>query len=514
MIFKNSKEEKGITLLALAIIIIILLILAGVTITGLTGENGIIKSSKEAKKETEIANEKEILERATVQAMAEDVRGVVKQENLQNKLDGETDKEKTEVSDLGDEFEVLFKESNRYYLVDKAGNIGDAIQIIEDKSPGDITKDENGNNLDGSEDSPYEIWSIEDLVVFSNMVNGSGKMIRDNKVVNVEGANNFAGKYVNLKRSLNFKSKLSYEDSQRTDFGDLNGNNDDGNLLINEMTTGSGFISIGYFEIGATAKSFKGTFNGENNSIINLYNKPLFKSIQEAKIENIKVYGIEGIENSGGVIERIEGSNKVIINNVHNFVDIYVSTGGDRAGGIVNYINLSGDVEIINCSNHGNINGYSDYGAGGIIGYITAGGKLHIVNSYNVGNINTGAGISYSGAGGLVGLIYYSTSNIEINNCYNMGNISGKAVYKGNLIGNTGAEKTTIFNCYTVNNENLETVGAGTYTGTAKIMTLEEIKSQEFINVLNGNIMDVENWNRWYLNENGEPSCEINSETT
>ena len=35
-----------------------------------------------------------------------------------------------------------------------------------------------------------------------------------------------------LKRDLNFKSKYSYINSERTDFGDINGNNDD-SLIIN-----------------------------------------------------------------------------------------------------------------------------------------------------------------------------------------------------------------------------------------------------------------------------------------
>ena len=70
---KNSKRlgiknNKGITVLALTITIIILLILAGITITALTGENGLIKNAGEAKKETEISNEKEILERATARS--------------------------------------------------------------------------------------------------------------------------------------------------------------------------------------------------------------------------------------------------------------------------------------------------------------------------------------------------------------------------------------------------------------------------------------------------------------
>ena len=65
---QKIKTNKGITILALAITIIILLILAGITITLLTGENGLIKNAGQAKQETEIANEKEILERATARS--------------------------------------------------------------------------------------------------------------------------------------------------------------------------------------------------------------------------------------------------------------------------------------------------------------------------------------------------------------------------------------------------------------------------------------------------------------
>ena len=62
------KTSKGITVLALTITIIILLILSGITIVGITGENGLIQNAGKAKQETEIANEKEILERATARS--------------------------------------------------------------------------------------------------------------------------------------------------------------------------------------------------------------------------------------------------------------------------------------------------------------------------------------------------------------------------------------------------------------------------------------------------------------
>ena len=68
-------KKKGITLIALVITILILLILAGITITAITGENGLLNSALKAKEETEIENEKEIISRATAQVIAEDPRG-------------------------------------------------------------------------------------------------------------------------------------------------------------------------------------------------------------------------------------------------------------------------------------------------------------------------------------------------------------------------------------------------------------------------------------------------------
>ena len=56
---KRSKEEKGITLIALAVTIIVMLILAGITITTLIGEGGIINQAKKTRESSEIGKEKE-----------------------------------------------------------------------------------------------------------------------------------------------------------------------------------------------------------------------------------------------------------------------------------------------------------------------------------------------------------------------------------------------------------------------------------------------------------------------
>lgn len=60
--------EKGITLVALVVTIIILLVLAGITVASLTGDNGLIGKSGEAKKQTEISEALEQLEIAVTQS--------------------------------------------------------------------------------------------------------------------------------------------------------------------------------------------------------------------------------------------------------------------------------------------------------------------------------------------------------------------------------------------------------------------------------------------------------------
>ena len=101
------KQEEGITLLVLAITIIVLLILAGITISAITGDNGIIRNAGQAKEEMEIANEKEILEKAIVQAMGNNKYGNIVEEELQSELDKETGEGKTEATNAGDEYVVL-----------------------------------------------------------------------------------------------------------------------------------------------------------------------------------------------------------------------------------------------------------------------------------------------------------------------------------------------------------------------------------------------------------------------
>lgn len=60
-------KNRGITLITLAITIVVLLILSGVTIETLTGDNGILSKTNEAKIATELTGIKEELELLQIQ---------------------------------------------------------------------------------------------------------------------------------------------------------------------------------------------------------------------------------------------------------------------------------------------------------------------------------------------------------------------------------------------------------------------------------------------------------------
>ena len=119
----QQNKTKGITLIALIVTIIVLLILAGISIATLTGDNGVLKSTVSAKEKTEISNEKEILEVATVQAMGRDRAGIVTKIRLQTALDENTSKGTTNVEEDEEILLTTFVQSGRIYEVDKDGNI-------------------------------------------------------------------------------------------------------------------------------------------------------------------------------------------------------------------------------------------------------------------------------------------------------------------------------------------------------------------------------------------------------
>ena len=128
---KRERKEQAITLIALVITIIVLLILAGVTISTLTGQNGILSNATKAKQENEIGQEMEIVRMAATAAYSKTLAQEIREEDLRQELDQNPGNGKYILSARDDSFIVKFTESNRSYLVDQLANV-DSYENIND----------------------------------------------------------------------------------------------------------------------------------------------------------------------------------------------------------------------------------------------------------------------------------------------------------------------------------------------------------------------------------------------
>lgn len=111
------KSNKGITLIALVVTIVVLLILAGVSISMLVGENGIITQANNAKEQTEIGEEKEAISVAYAGASMKKQGTDVTASDMQDEFNYNGTK-----ANASGNIYVQFTESKRWYYV-PGGNI-------------------------------------------------------------------------------------------------------------------------------------------------------------------------------------------------------------------------------------------------------------------------------------------------------------------------------------------------------------------------------------------------------
>jgi len=134
------RKSRGITLIVLVVTIVVLLILAGITINTVVGDKGLISRASDAKVQMEIANEKEIVARAEMLTVIRKKDTEISYEVFEPALQEEAGGNNVEASDAGDVIDVLFPDTNRYYEVDKNGNITGPNEVVNDENAGDITK--------------------------------------------------------------------------------------------------------------------------------------------------------------------------------------------------------------------------------------------------------------------------------------------------------------------------------------------------------------------------------------
>lgn len=117
------------------------------------------------------------------------------------------------------------------------------------------------------------------------------------------------------------------------------------------------------------------------------------------------------------------------------------ATGKNNVGGIAGSADTdAGDVTIENCKNTAAISGYN--AVGGIVGYVTGEAGVTVRGCANTGSV-MGANRQ---VGGIAGTIQ---NKAAVENCYNIGNISGFNNYAGIVGQNPSSVTNTIPNCYT-----------------------------------------------------------------
>ncbi len=438
---EKKRGTRGITLIALIITIIVMLILVAVTIQ-VTISGGIFSKAGEAVGKTKAAIENE--------------------SNL-------------DIDDLVHETIT-----------------GITVEQVEDENPGELETKE-------GEENTFIISSIEDLLAFAHKV--------------TSGEETYENKTVELKQSLDFGSNKSYVNPKSTDNEKYG--YEDGKDLKTLLTTEEGFKPIG--SVGGSPDNpldghvFKGTFDGKKNKIYSMKIEKNMKTETTTSIDigmftinqgTIKNLGLENVDikvktTSPGFIA-IGG---LVSANVNTIESCYVTgslditfTGyfghcggfsGENVGTIMNCYNKA-DIHISedNSTPVAEPNSNNTFAVGGVTG---ATGKDSIMkNVYNMGDIYYNQSTDYSVVVSIAGVV--STNKGSLNGAYTTGKVTYrgpwlKFIFAGSSIGGRPGEG--INNCYHLPNRLDINVQPNTINNTGVEKTEAEMKSADFVNLLN-----------------------------
>lgn len=529
----RNRQEKGITLIALVITIVILIILAGVAINLGIGENGIFRRAKQTKEQYNLTSAREKLELVLLYARTEkEVNDKYDSEEfLDNML------EEKDISVNGNSVTV----DNYIFLIDREKLvITDSLGETQIKVTKEI-ESYNGKNENGK----YEVevlLTIESnteikTVTIENPDGTNLKIETDKLKIAKDMILELDEEYKIIVTTSNGKEEIrkiieKSEETIRTaeelaEFRDKanTGLTYEGKTI--KLGNDIDLSSICYKVDGTPENDkswepinqFKGTFNGNNHMIDNLYinskssYQGLFGKLSSGGIiksliigENSKIMGIDLLGSVAGISEGI-------IRDCPNYGTIEGKGGGrnQNIGGIVgtNY-NL-----IERCFNKGDVKMRAS-ATGGIAGRNHGG---TIKDSYNIGKVES-FGCDASGhalAGGIAGV---NINNATIENAYNIGDITSQYSYVGGIVGYNGNSSggtqvvKNVFNAGTIrygSQTPSSNVGEGlgyligiygSLTGKYKNTTKDDIKSwdEETIktNLGDGFTKDINNINDGY----------------
>ncbi len=191
-----NKKNNGITLISLVVMIVILLMLAGVTISTLTGDNGIIVKSVEAKEDSEKMKADEDIELAIRDSIG--VNGFLKDEDIYknlNKIENISGVP-TSVEEIAYPLKVVVN-AKYEYVINEDGSIGEK-QETEDPPPVITTEIEIGDYVQ------YDV-GYTDMNTSYNFTAVDGWRVLD------KGTNNGDGTFSGIKLiSTGIPAELNY----------------------------------------------------------------------------------------------------------------------------------------------------------------------------------------------------------------------------------------------------------------------------------------------------------------
>lgn len=119
-------KENGITLITLIITVIILVLVAGISISQLSG-NGLIGKTMSAREQAEIQGEKETIQAAIVNAKSKNRYGKLTKDELQQELNSNGNT--AEVTKSINGLIVSIKETGRFYEISRNGSVSKVDEV-------------------------------------------------------------------------------------------------------------------------------------------------------------------------------------------------------------------------------------------------------------------------------------------------------------------------------------------------------------------------------------------------
>ncbi len=455
---RNSIYGKNaITLISLVITIIILIILAGVAINLSIGENGIFKRVKIGKEQYMEAQAREKLETVLIEAVIEketnenynnkefldnmlEEKGMNVNENIVivDNYNFKIDRETLKIIEVLGETKIKITANVQEYLGKNANEKYEASILLVVESNSNIQK----VTIENPEGSIIEMQADEvkigkditiefDKEYTVTVITEDGKKETRKIIEKTEEIIRTANELAEFSHKVN--TGLTYEGKTIK-----LGNDIDLSSVCGENVNGKkiNWQPIGYYNSDEDYNVFKGNFNGQYNSINNLYINIDKNNINEIYSDYYGLFGwnLGNIEN-------------LIMENVNIYVDFTNSSkfanhqfigsiAGENGAKLINIGIKSGNIISINTTQTTKQN--RSQRVGGIVGQSVPKDIISISNSYNNANITVTNWLGNSSTntlnmvGGITGTIM---SKVE--NCYNTGTIIGNNSYT-NMVGGIG----------------------------------------------------------------------------